>query len=458
MNEHSTRRDFLKLGIAGGVSAALAPTLADSDRASGQDKRATSAVPFVAPPIERVRIGFVGVGGMGTVHVNNLVRIEGAEIRAVCDIVEDKVARAQSIVEQAGFARPAGYSRGPRDFERMCHGEDLDLVYTATPWEWHVPVCVAAMTSGKHAATEIPVAYTLEDCWRLVETSERTRRYCIMMENCCYDRREMLILNLVRRGMLGEVLHAECGYLHDLRTIKFSTEGEGLWRRAHAMHRNGNLYPTHGLGPVAQCLDINRGDRFDYLVAMSSNSRGLRLYAAEHFPDDDPRRREQFVLGDVNVSLIRTVKGKTIYLAHNCDDPRPYSRINMVQGTRGIVSGYPDRIHVEGRSPKDQWEALESYREEFEHPLWRAEIVRTATGGHGGMDVLEDMRLVAALRSGVPPDLDVYDAAAWSVVCALTERSVADRSRPIDFPDFTRGRWRTAMPLDIPTPHIEPRR
>ena len=220
------------------------------------------------------------------------------------------------------------------------------------------------------------------------------------------------------------------------------------------MRRNGNLYPTHGLGPVAQCLDINRGDRFDYLVSMSSNSRGLRLYAAEHFPDDDPRRREQFVLGDVNVSLIRTAKGRTIYLAHNCDDPRPYSRINLVQGTRGIVSGYPDRIHIEGRSPTDQWEPLDKYRDEFEHPLWRAEMVRTATGGHGGMDVLEDTRLIAALRAGVAPDLDVYDAAAWSVVCALTERSVAERSRPIDFPDFTRGRWRTSTPFDIPTPQV----
>jgi hypothetical protein len=221
------------------------------------------------------------------------------------------------------------------------------------------------------------------------------------------------------------------------------------------MKRNANLYPTHGLGPVAQCFDINRGDRFDYLVSMSGNSRGLRLYAAEHFPDDDARRREQFVLGDVNVSLIRTARGKTIYLAHNCDDPRPYSRINLVQGTRGIVSGYPDRIHIEGRSPKDQWEPLDKYREEFEHPLWRAEIVRTATGGHGGMDVLEDTRLVAALRAGIAPDLDVYDAATWSVVCALTERSVADRSRPIDFPDFTRGRWRTSAPFEIPTAQID---
>jgi len=352
------RRDFLKLGVATGLGAAIpgAVLSADADRPPAQ---------FASPPMERVRIGFVGIGGMGTVHVRNLLQIEGADIRAVCDIVEDKVTRAQDLVEKAGQPRPTGYSRGPHDFERMCGDEELDLVYTATPWEWHVPVSVAAMKAGKHAATEVPAAYTLDDCWLLVETAEKTRKHCVLMENCCYDRREMMILYLVRRGMLGELLHAECGYLHDLRSIKFSTTGEGLWRRAHAMRRNGNLYPTHGLGPVAQVMDINRGDRFDYLVSMSSNSRGLKLYAAEHFPPDDPRRRENFVLGDVNVSLIRTVNGKTIYLAHECDNPRPYSRINLVQGTRGVVCGYPDRVHIEGRSG-EQWEPLDKYRDEFE--------------------------------------------------------------------------------------------
>jgi len=280
----SGRRDFLKLGVATGLSAAIpgAVLTADTDR---------PPAPFAAPPMERVRIGFVGVGGMGTVHVRNLLQIEGAQIRAVCDIVEDKVTRAQELVQKAGQPRPTGYSRGPHDFERMCGEEELDLVYTATPWEWHVPVCVAAMKAGKHAATEVPAAYTLDDCWLLVETAEKTRKHCVLMENCCYDRREMMILNLVRRGMLGELLHAECGYLHDLRSIKFSTTGEGLWRRAHAMRRNGNLYPTHGLGPTAQVMDINRGDRFDYLVSMSRNSRGLKLYASEHFPPHDPRRR-----------------------------------------------------------------------------------------------------------------------------------------------------------------------
>ncbi len=249
-----------------------------------------------------------------------------------------------------GFARPTGYSNGPRDFERMCQQPDIDLVFTATPWEWHAPVMLAAMHAGKHTVTEVPMCTTMEECWELLETSERTGKLCLMMENCVYDRPEMLCLNLVRLGMLGEVLHGECGYLHDLRSIKFADSGEGLWRRAHAVRRNANLYPTHGLGPIAQCMDIHRGDRFDYLVSMSSNSRGLRAYAAEHFPAGHPKRDEYYSLGDINTSLIRTVKGKTIILGHNCDNPRPYSRVNIVQGTKGIFEGYPNRVMIEGRS------------------------------------------------------------------------------------------------------------
>jgi predicted dehydrogenase len=436
----ATRREFLQTVALGLGAAALPPSRHPAGQAPSL---------FAAPPLERVRVGFVGVGGQGSVHVRNLLQIEGVELRAICDIVEWKVGRAQDWVTAADQPKPAGYTRGPRDFERMVAEQDLDLVYTATPWEWHVPVMLAAMRNGKHAATEVPAAMTLDDCWQLVETAEKLGKHCVMMENCCYDRREMLALNLVRQGLMGELLHGECGYLHDLRGTKFAREGEGLWRRAWSMKLDGNLYPTHGLGPIAQCMNINRGNRFDFLVSMSSNHRGLEEYAVAHFPESDSRRQERFVLGDVNTTLIRTLKGQTIYLAHNTNNPRPYSRLNLLQGTRGIIQGWPDRIHLEDRSPEDEWESLERYYEEFEHPLWKSERVRTATSGHGGMDFLEDWRLIQCLQHGLPTDQTVYDAAAWSAIVDLTVRSVSARGRPQDVPDFTRGKWQSTPPLGI---------
>lgn len=453
MTEHTedaggvaNRRDFLRraagVTIGGAIAGLSLPGCAP--------REAGGLVRIPDPkPRDTIRIGFVGVGGMGTNHVRNLLRIEGAEIKAVCDIVPEKVAHVQKLAEEAGKPRPTGYTKGPTDFRRLCDQEELDLVYTATPWEWHVPVCVYAMKTGKHAATEVPAANTVEECWQLVETAEKTGRHCVMMENCCYDRSELMILNMVRKGLFGELVHGECGYMHDLRSLKFAASGEGLWRRAHAMKRNGNLYPTHGLGPVAQYMNINRGDRFDFLVSMSGKSVGLQAFAAEHFPADDPRRREKFVLGDVNTSLIRTVNGLTIVLQHDTNLPRPYSRINLIQGTKGIFRGFPDQIYIEGRSKNDEWESLNAFRAEFEHPLWKKMRERSQGAGHGGMDFIEDYRLIETLRRGEPPDMDVYDAAAWSVACELTERSVANRSRPVDFPDFTRGAWKTRPPLGI---------
>lgn len=446
-NGNYNRRDFLKIGAVAGLGTALGSLSLSG--CAGARIRGEARSEFRVSSIDPVRIGFVGVGGMGSAHVKNYLNIEGVEIRAVCDIVESKVARIQDWVVKAGQPKPAGYSRGETDFKRMCEQEDLDLVFTATPWRWHVPVCVAAMENGKHAATEVPAAVTLDECWQLVETAEKTGLHCIMMENCCYGRSELMVLNMVRKGLLGELLHAECGYLHDLRALKFSNEGEGLWRPAHSIKRNGNLYPTHGLGPVAQCMNINRGDRFDYLVSMSCNSRGLNLYAAKKFGSDHPQAKQKYVLGDVNSSLIRTVNGKTIILIHDCDTPRPYSRINLVQGTNGIFQGYPDRIYIDERSPHHQWESIENYQEEYEHPLWKTLTEKAKGKGHGGMDYIEDYRLIQCLRTGSPLDMDVYDAAALSVVSELSECSVANKGRPVDFPDFTRGKWKINPPLGI---------
>jgi predicted dehydrogenase len=452
------RREALKLATAGLGLAALGGCAACAPSAQPGSLELPSTDPgpapggfFAAPPINPVRIGFVGVGGQGSAHVTNLLRIEGCVIQAVDYIVPEKVTRIQDLVEQAGFPRPRGYSQGPWDFVRLCENEDLDLVYNATPWEWHVPICLAAMRNGKHAATEVPAAYTIDDCWALVEHAEKYRKHCLMMENVNYGRTEMLVFNMVRQGLFGELLHGEGGYLHDLRSVKFSPEGEGLWRRAHAMKRNGNLYPTHGLGPIANCMDVNRGDRFAYLVSLSGPSRGLQLYAREHFPAGSPQREEQYLLGDVNVSLIKTAKGRTICVSHNTNLPRPYSRIHLVQGTRGLFQGYPDRVYIEGRSKLDEWDPAEQYLAEFDHPLWRHIEEKAQGAGHGGMDYLEDYRLIKCLREGLPSDMNVYDAVALSAVTPLSEWSVANGSRPIEFPDFTRGRWRSWPPLGIVT-------
>jgi predicted dehydrogenase len=331
----------------------------------------------------------------------------------------------------------------------LCETEDLDLVYTATPWEWHVPVLLSAARHGKHAVTEVPAAMSIDDCWALVEASEKFRKHVLLMENCNYDRMEMMVYNMVRQGVFGEILHAEGGYLHDLRGIKFEHKDEGLWRRAWSMKLNGNLYPTHGLGPVAHCLDINRGDRFDYLVSMSGPSRGLQNWAVDHFPPDAPERKETYVLGDVNTSLIKTARGKTIVVQHCTNLPRPYSRIHQVQGTKGLFQGYPNRAYIEGRGRADQWVDAETLLAEFEHPLWKEIAAQAAGAGHGGMDFIEDYRLIKCLREGTPPDQDVYDAAALSAVVELSCRSVAHRGEPVEFPDFTRGRWKTAAPLPI---------
>ena len=435
------RRDFLKIGgaaIAAGAASSRTTLL-----------EAQNPTVFSAAPIETVRIGFVGIGGQGGGHVSNLLRIPNCRITAVCDIRQERTDWAAKQITGAGHPAPTAYTRGPRDFERLCETEELDLVFNATPWEWHAPIMLAAMKNGKHTATEVPAVMTIEDCWAIVEAAEKHQRHCVMMENCNYDRMEMMVFNMVRQGVLGDVLHAGGGYLHDLREIKFADSGEGLWRRAWSMKLDGNLYPTHGLGPVANCLDINRGDRFDYLVSMSGPSRGLQAWAAEHEPADSPKRKERYVLGDVNASLIKTARGRTIYVEHCTNLPRPYSRINLVQGTKGIFQGYPNRVYIEGRGKEHQWQDASAVLGEFEHPLWRELAEKAQGAGHGGMDYIEDYRLIKCLHEGKPTDMDVYDAAALSAVVELSIRSVKKRSEAVDVPDFTRGRWKSRPPLDI---------
>jgi predicted dehydrogenase len=339
----------------------------------------------------------------------------------------------------AGQPLPAAYA-GEDAWQRLLE-HDLDLVYIATPWDTHAPYAAAAMQAGKHVGVEVPAAVTLDDCWLLVETSERTRRHCVMLENCCYDYWETLVKRMVRAGLLGTITHAECAYIHDLRQMLVADYSEGLWRRLPHTTRNANHYPTHGLGPVAQILDIGGEDRFDCLVSMSSLSAGLAEYRDQAVPAGDPKRNEKYICGDMNTSLIRTRMGRTIVLQHSVVSPRPYDRNFLISGTGGTFRDYPPRLFIDGINKNEEWLSLDSYREQWEDPLWTkyGEQARKQ-GGHGGMDFIINYRLVQLLRAGLPPDSDVYDAAGWSAPGPLSEISVSRRSAPVDFPDFCRSK------------------
>ncbi len=450
MDRQHDRRDFLRLGATVGTGLALA----GRTRSGSPEGPKARGGQVEAGPIDPVRIGFIGLGRRGPALLRDLLKLEGVEVRAVCDLFEERVAQAQQMVQRAGQGKPAGYWGSETEFEKLCERDDLDLVINAAPWRWHVPMCVAAMKAGKHAATEVPAATTIDGCWQLVETAEKTKRYCIMLENTCYDRVELMVLNMVRKGVLGELLHSDAGYCHDGRAYRLATWGPDLkrpgWGPPPWLTRNGDLYPTHGLGPVAQCMNINRGDRLQYLVSMSCKSRGQTAYIVEKYGAGHPWAKMNYSQGDVVTTLIKTANNLTITLKFDTLTPRPYSRIFLLQGTKGIVRKYPEaKIYIDGKSPDHNWEPLSKYAQQYEHPLWKALAEKSKGAGHGGMDYVMLYRLIQCLRTGTPPDMDVYDAAAWSAVSELSERSIAKKSQAVDFPDFTQGRWRSSTPLGI---------
>jgi hypothetical protein len=438
--QHSTRRDWLRFASLASAGLAARETL-PAMAAAGQSM---IGVPFDRK--EKVRMGFIGVGGRGTGLLRNFAAVDGVEVVALCDLRAEAAQRAAAVLAKAGqTAKPEAYTGSERAFEKLAQRADIDLVCIATPWNWHVPQAVYAMQQGKHVAVEVPAANTLDECWQLVNTSEKMRRHCTMMENCCYGYNELLVLNMVKAGMFGELTHGGAAYNHDLRGILFANGGEGLWRRHEHFKRNGNLYPTHGLGPVAHYMNIDRGDRFEYLVSMSSPSLSLYEYRKEHVPPGDPKQKETYVCGDQNTSLIKTAKGRVITLEHNVASPQPYDRINLIAGTKGIFRDYPPRIYIDSPGGKDAFTSIDPYKAKFEHPYWTkmGEIARKL-GGHGGMDFIECYRLIECMKQGIVPDMDVYDAASWSAPAPLSEMSVAKGSAPVPFPDFTRGRWKEA--------------
>ena len=418
-----TRRELLSRAASLAGAAVLGGAITGTPArllASTEDWRVDLTPPPAADqqrmlgvPFERhatVRVAIVGTGLRGRSVLSELLAIEGVRITALADIVPEHAAQAAKMVTAKGQPEPALYTNGERDFEKLVQRDDIDFVYTATPWQWHTPVALAAMRAGKHAGTEVPGGLTVADCWALVDTSERTRKHCLLMENCCYGESELTVLRMVRDGLFGDLLHGDAAYLHDLRAIPNENKSEGLWRRKPHTERNGNFYTTHGLGPVAQYMGVHRGD--------------------------------------LNSSLIKTVKGRTILLQHDVVNPRPYSRLNGVQGTKGIFNDYPPRVYIEGTKGGERWSPLSEFRNEYAHPLWAnvGELAKQM-GGHGGMDFIMCYRLIQCMREGLVPDFDVYDAAAWSVPGPLSERSVARGSAPQKFPDFTRGAWNTLPPL-----------
>jgi predicted dehydrogenase len=429
-----SRRDLLKTGAAATVAAGLA------DSTGARTKAPTMiGVPFERK--EKVRFGIIGSGERGKSMIRDFLGIENLEIRAICDNTKANAEEGRAMIVKAGCPSPELYTDGDYAYQHLVRRDDLDFIYIATPWEWHARQSIAAMEAGKHVGVEVPMATTIKDLWRIVEISEKTRRHCMMLENCCFSYNELLVLNMVRDGVFGELTHAEAAYLHDLRWIVNEGRSEGLWRRAWHTRVNGNLYPTHGLGPVANYLDINRGDKFDYLVSMSSPQKSLDRYREKTEQQDSPKWKEKYICGDMNTSLIKTAKGVSIMLQHDVSTPRPYSRLNHIQGTKGTFCDFPVRLYLDGQEGGHRWTNLDKVKDKYEHPLWKKLGEKARGAGHGGMDFIMAWRIVQYFNEGLVPDMDVYDGASWSAPFPMSAESVAKGSAPVQFPDFTRGKW-----------------
>jgi len=450
------RRDFIKTGGLLGLGALLQSAELFASEVStpslfNRKRPALNMCGYCAPKIDNVRIGFIGVGNRGQAAVYRMSQMENVTISALCDIQEDKIDFALNRIKNSG-QKPATYT-GEEDWKAVCDRNDIDLIYIATHWALHTPIAVYAMEQGKHVCVEVPAATTIDECWQLVETSETTGKHCMMLENCCYDFFELLTLNMARQGFFGEIIHCEGAYIHEL-TENFTRKNFkwNMWRLKENYKRKGNLYPTHGLGPICQIMNINRGDKLDYLVSMSSADFVLGQRVQELAQRDD--FYQPFVgkdyRGNMNTSIIKTHNGKTIMLQHDVSSPRPYSRIHLVSGTKGTAQKYPLPARIatshEGWLSEEQVKEIEGkYQPAIVNKI--GELAKKV-GGHGVMDFLMDSRTIDCLRNGLPLDQDVYDAALWSCVFPLSETSVNNRSQTVDIPDFTRGAWKTNEPVD----------
>jgi hypothetical protein len=454
----NNRRDFLRitglagLGLVSGSLVSCKSTneiLASASRLKSQRFNMSG---FAAPKLDKVRIGFIGLGMRGPGGVEAMSKIEGVEIKGLCDLRPKEVEKVQKTLEGTPH-NPVSYTGSDNAWKEMVDRDDIDLIYIATPWDWHVRMAVYSMEAGKHVAVEVPAAKTIDECWELVETSERTKKHCMMLENCCYDFFELLTLNMARQGYFGEIIHGEGAYIHNLIDLNFSKDGyQDMWRLRENYERNGNIYPTHGLGPICQIMNINRGDQMDYLTSLSSNDFTMADKAKELASSDD--FYDPFVgksyRGNMNTTTIKTKNGRSIMIQHDVSSPRSYSRIHLVSGTKAFARKYPSPAKIaKGHDWLDEAE-MKSLEDEY-----TPEIVKKVgnmakeIGGHGGMDFIMRWRLIDCLRNGLPLDQDVYDAALWSAIVPLSEESVKKRATSIDVPDFTNGSWKTNAPVDI---------
>ncbi len=410
----------------------------------------TSMLGFAAEPIDTVRVGIIGLGMRGKGPLKRMSFIDGVKIVAICDLHQENVNKGQERLAKYGMPRADEYV-GEGAWKQLCQRKDIDLVYIVTDWSSHTPMAVYAMEQGKHVAIEVPAATSVKECWQLVDTSERTRKHCMMLENCIYDHFELTTLNMVQQGLFGEIIHAEGAYIHALD--KFWKGYNDNWRLKYNQEHRGDVYPTHGLGPVCFALNIHRGDRMTHLVSMDTESWCGKATAKKLLGT------EEFANGDHTSTIIRTHNGKTIGLQHNVYTPRPYSRMYQLTGTKGFANKYPvqgillehDKMADSGVVANHEdlsshkflpQEAFDALMEKYRHPIQK-ELIEYAkkVGGHGGMDFIMDYRLIYCLRNGLPLDQDVYDAAEWSCIGELTAASIENNSMPVSFPDFTRGEW-----------------
>ncbi len=410
-----------------------------------------------------LKVGIIGVGLRGQDHLELLLKRDDVEVAVICDIDQRMINLADKIISTSRKPRPEVVTGDEQAWRKVFDYKGLDAVIIATPWEWHTPMILYALESGiKYVATEVVLGISLEDHWKVVRAAEKNQAQVMMLENVCYRRDVLAILNMIRQNVFGEIIHLQGGYQHDLREVKFNngTEpyghgvefgengfSEAKWRTAHSIHRNGDLYPTHGIGPIAQFININRGNRFVSLSSFASKSRGLHQHIIHVGGQDHKNAKIEFKLGDVVTTQINCANGETILLQHDTSLPRPYSLGFRVQGTQGIWMDVHNSIYIEGRSSNPhRWESAQEWLDTYEHPLWKKWGNETTGAGHGGMDFFVIHAFIEAAKRKIPTPLDVYDAATWSVISPLSEQSIELGNANVQFPDFTGGQWMFRKP------------